>query len=172
MVQFTQNLIWFFYSSFHLEEKELGQGKVNPCQQVFECRIDIQKIFLERELGFYCEGKCNPNSHMVSLDLQSQKERKRMHTDLGTRKFSDLTKVSQFVGSCFLLFRRKQNQRILSWFELELVVTNTWSSALKSNILAMTQPHSASEIFHYVLLSLLKVQRKAVNCIKNLCLRL
>lgn len=51
MVGFIANLICFFYSLFHLEEKEPGHGKVDPHEQMFEYGVDIQKIFLEQKLG-------------------------------------------------------------------------------------------------------------------------
>lgn len=171
MVQFTLNLICFFHSSFYLEEKEPGHGKVNPCEQVFGYWVDIQEIFLDQKLGFYCEGECNPNSHTVSLDLQIQKEGKRMDTDLGTRKLLDLTKLSGLLACAFFFLGETENQSILSWLESELAMTNTWASTLKSNILAMARSPSASEMFHYVLPSLLKVQRRTIHFIKILCIR-
>lgn len=170
-VRFTLNLICFFYSSFHLEEKEPGRGKVKPCAQVFEYWVDIQEIFLDQKLGFYCEGECNPNSHTVFLDLQSQKEGKGMDTDVGTRKLSDLAKLSRFVGLCFRLFRENWEPEdfVLVWVRVSC--DHTWASVLKSSILAMTRSPSASEMFHYVLPSLLKVQRRTIHFIKILCIR-
>lgn len=57
----------FSHSLIRLEKEELGCEKVSLCEQVHEYPVDIQEIFIDPKIRFYCEGKYNPHSHARRL---------------------------------------------------------------------------------------------------------
>lgn len=114
----------FFHSSIHIEKKEHGHGKVSVCAQVHDYPVDIQDLFIGQEVRFDC--KDNYNSHIVSLDLQTQVEQMRVnigaaHQEAFRFHYDDL--VCWFVPSFVFFFfcggwgQESENQRILSWLE-------------------------------------------------------